>query len=189
MTEIQHRTTSTELANHVVEHATVIAASWRNAATSIVETGRLINLAEEELSPSDYRTLRIYLVENSGLSQSVVSKLKTIARNPTLLNPDYQAKLPPSYATLYHLSKIDETKLKDAIEQGVINPNTQLRDVTSNFETVKKRRNKENEKDILPRVFIRISGTIDAASMSALNHLCEEISERVELKCVGFASQ
>jgi hypothetical protein len=189
MTEIQTTIAPAELAAHLLEHATLITASWRTAAASIVETGRLINLAEQELSPSDYRTLRLYLVENSGLSQTVVSKLKTIARNPTLLNPDYQGKLPPSYATLYHIAKIDETKLKEAIEQGVINPNTQLRDVTSNFETVKKRRNKDKENNQPPRVLIRISGAIDTASMSALNALCEQISGKVQLKCVGFASQ
>ena len=185
MTEIIVMNDATELAEHLLDHANTISASWRSAAASIIETGRLINIAEQELLPAEYRQLREYLATNSGLSQTVISKLKTISRNPLLLDPNYQSQLPPSYATLYHISKIENKKLKQALENGVINADTQLKDIKSRFNTVKNPRKKKSEEDEA-KIKIEISGSLDEDTMSDLKEFCESLSKKVKLIRLGF---
>ena len=77
-----------------------ITASWRKVASSIIETGRLLLDAEQQLDRAGFTALRKHLVENCIMSESVISKLLGIARNSVLSAPENISLLPASYATL-----------------------------------------------------------------------------------------
>lgn len=126
-------TATTSLSSDLITRAKKISSAWRKAAASIIETGSLLIDAEHSLSFDEYRRLVNYLVESEGMSASVISKLRMIARNPVLTKPENIGLLPPSYATLYRMTNADEGKLQEAIDAGTISPEVQLRDVEELF--------------------------------------------------------
>jgi hypothetical protein len=113
-----------------------IVASWRKVAFSIIETGRLLLEAEEQLDRAGFTAIRKHLVENGIMSESVISKLLGIARNKVLSAPDNVPLLPGSYATLYVLAGKDPTEVQTALAEGKITPLTQLKDVTDLFPAI-----------------------------------------------------
>lgn len=110
-----------------------ITASWRKVASSIVETGRLLLDAEQQLDRAGFTALRKHLVENCIMSESVISKLLGIARNSVLSAPENISLLPASYATLYVLAGKDPFEVQTAITDGRISPHTQLKDLNDLF--------------------------------------------------------
>lgn len=110
-----------------------IVASWRKVASSIMETGRLLLQAEEQLDRAGFSTIRKHLVENGIMSETVISKLLKIARNTVLSAPNNVPLLPGSYATLYVLAGKDPVEVQSALAEGKITPLTQLKDVTDLF--------------------------------------------------------
>lgn len=135
-------TNSTAIANISYEQNAVslveqlqfgIVASWRKVASSIMETGRLLLQAEEQLDRAGFSTIRKHLVENGIMSETVISKLLKIARNSVLSAPENVPLLPGSYATLYVLAGKDPVEVQTALAEGKITPLTQLKDVTDLF--------------------------------------------------------
>jgi len=113
-----------------------IIASWRKVASSIMETGRLLLQAEEQLDRAGFSTIRKHLVENGIMSETVISKLLKIARNSVLSAPENVPLLPGSYATLYVLAGKDPVEVQTALAEGKITPLTQLKDVTDLFPSI-----------------------------------------------------
>ena len=108
-----------DLPADILQSVQEIAASWRKSTEAIIETGNLLNKAESDFTHEQYSSLRDYLIAEVGISNSVISKLKTIARNPLLIDPNYHHRLPPSYATLYQISKIEQSVLNRHSPSGL----------------------------------------------------------------------
>ena len=98
-----------------------IDKAWSKSVESVIEVGRLIRQAKQELGVS-YSLLETKL----PFSSSVAAYLVKIADNPVLSNPVYFNKLPNSYNTLYHLAGVEEQELVDKLEKGEITPNFTL---------------------------------------------------------------
>ena len=98
-----------------------IEVALRKSVEGIVEAGRSLTEAKEELGVS-YTDL----VDKLPISSSTATYLTKIAAHPVLSNPDYWAKLPSSYNTLYQLASIDESTLIEHIESGRVTPETTL---------------------------------------------------------------
>lgn len=95
----------------------LINASWQKTIEGIFESGRCLNEAKRELDPDDYNAM---LAQDLLMSPSTASKLRTIAKHPTLFS--HVKKLPPYYATIYELTDISPERLEILIEEGKINP-------------------------------------------------------------------
>jgi hypothetical protein len=100
---------------------TRIESAWQKSVASVIEVGKLIKQAKQELGVS-YNLLETEL----PFSSTVASFLVKIAEHPVLSNPAYYSKLPNSYNTLYHLTSVDEKQLVEQIESGEISPNYTL---------------------------------------------------------------
>ena len=119
--------------NDLELHYEKISSAWYKTTESIIETARYLLEAKEQLSLFDYKKLTESLVENSVMSLSTISKLKGIAENQVLCNPDNQKLLPPSYETLYLLSLKDETVLEEKLLNNEINAETNRKELTAIF--------------------------------------------------------
>jgi hypothetical protein len=103
--------------------ADLIAGAWQKQAGAIIEVGRLLLHAKQELTRDGFEgLLRLKLPFDS----SVARKLMLIAENQTICA--HVHKLPPSWGTLYELSKLKDGLLRAAIEDGRINPKTERKD-------------------------------------------------------------
>lgn len=98
-----------------------IEVAWQRSVESVIEVGRLINEARDQLGAT-YALLETEL----PFSTTVAAFLSKIAKNRVLSNPTNFARLPNGVNTLYHLTFIDETKLEEQIDQGEITPNFTL---------------------------------------------------------------
>jgi len=116
-----------------------IESAWQKSVASVIEVGKLIKQAKDELGVS-YNLLETEL----PFSSTVAAFLVKIAEHPILSNPAYFAKLPNSYNTLYHLTSVDNKQLLKQLESGQITPNytlssaKSLRDVSPKSTPTKK---------------------------------------------------
>ena len=117
----------------VADFSARISAAWHKATISIFEVGAALVEAKGQLSPRDYRDLIRDLEDRRIMSRSTISKLMTVASNAVLTKPDYQNKLPPSYVTLYLLSRQEDERLERAIIEGQVTPETQQKNVIEIF--------------------------------------------------------
>lgn len=60
---------------------------------------------------------------------SAANKLMAVAANPVLANPEHVPHLPPSWGTLYELSRIPAEKLEKAIKSGKVHAGLERHEV------------------------------------------------------------
>lgn len=94
-----------------------IETAWQRTVQNIVAIGKLIAQAKDELGES-YKQLE----QRLPFSASEAGNFARISRHPVLSDPDYWEKLPRALNTLYHLSRLDDADVRDAIESGQITP-------------------------------------------------------------------
>jgi hypothetical protein len=163
-----------------------IVASWRKVASSIMETGRLLLQAEEQLDRAGFSTIRKHLVEKGIMSETVISKLLKIARNTVLSAPDNVLLLPGSYATLYVLAGKDPVEVQSALAEGKITPLTQLKDVTDLFpSTTNKVQNVADATGIVVTVQSDLSN-VPADTINAFKAAIDALKEFVAVEVKGL---
>ena len=100
--------------------ATQINTIWRKTAASYIEMGKLLVEAKSLLKQSEWKLL---LDDKLDFDESKAKKLMLIARHQTLAKSSNLNLLPPSYNTLYTLTKLDDKAVSTAIKRGDIHPN------------------------------------------------------------------
>lgn len=93
--------------------------TWKNSVQSILDTAEALNEAKDSLGRHEFMT-QIY--KRLLLSESTVHKIMLIARNKVLANPANFSRLPNVWAKLTILSHVDEDKLQNMIDDGVVHP-------------------------------------------------------------------
>jgi hypothetical protein len=102
-----------------------IQAAWHRATESILEVGSELNDAKSALSTLEFRKLKTELEDQRIMSAPTISKLMTIASDNRLTSPARAKLLPPSYNTIYELTRVGDKELSDAFKAGVITPETE----------------------------------------------------------------
>jgi DNA-directed RNA polymerase subunit RPC12/RpoP len=94
--------------------------------TSILEVGRLLIEAKAGLVHGEF----LAMVEGElPFGVNTADKLMRIARHPVLSNSEHVHNLPPSWGTLYDLSRLPVPLLQQAISDGRITPELSRSDV------------------------------------------------------------
>ena len=101
-----------------------IAGEWRKQVSGIVQTGKLVNQAHEELEQEDFNALRL------PFSKRTAQMLRRIAMHPVISDPANHGSLPGCWRTLYELIIVaSESLLRAAIGDGRINPDLERKDI------------------------------------------------------------
>jgi hypothetical protein len=108
-----------------------ITATWRKAAESILETGRILLEAKEGPYRLKHGAFEQMVRTKLPFNESTARKLMAIARHPVLSNRSHVNALPPSYGTLYALAKVPNDRLIAHIRDGTINPKLNRNDVAA----------------------------------------------------------
>jgi hypothetical protein len=95
-----------------------------NDVETIIERGRVLIEAKEELEPGSFEAT---VKRHFGLSYA--RKLRIIAAHPILTNRAHVHALPPAVFTLYELTKLPDTTLREKLKDGSINPRLERKDV------------------------------------------------------------
>jgi hypothetical protein len=96
-----------------------ISAAWQKSVASIIETGDLLIKAKDDLDHGEFDAM---VERDLPFKPSTARRLTKIAANECLSNRAHAHVLPPSWMTLYELTKLPAPELVARIEDGVINP-------------------------------------------------------------------
>jgi hypothetical protein len=103
-----------------------INAEWRKSVEGILNVGRLLIAAEAACGKDEF--LRMFRGHGNAVSdplpfdRTTRFRLMEIARNEVLSDVAHVQHLPPSWGTLYELTKVPEADLAEAIATGRITP-------------------------------------------------------------------
>jgi hypothetical protein len=111
----------------VPAYVKAINASWHKSTDSILETARICAEAEKKLSADE----KTKLFKDLVFSKATFSKLAKVGSQARLLNEDVKPLLPPNYSILYAIAKLSEKDLRQAMKDGIINPNMSRADLES----------------------------------------------------------
>ena len=151
-----------------------ICGSWYKAAQSIIETGKFLLEAKEQLGSSKFAALRRQLEDQNIMSNTTISKIMKIAENTVLIKAEYQKYLPPSYETLYQLSRQDDIILEEKICNHEITPEIQQKDVKEIFPYKNKPR---NEPIIVDQKVVTIKGHFSGLSKEDYKKLVDKLDK------------
>jgi hypothetical protein len=97
-------------------YQTDLQASWgKKTVEGIIKSGQILKQAQALLPYGHFSSL----AEEFDMDRSVVTRLKKIAATPSL--SAHAHKLPPSWYTLYLLTRLKPEKLQAGIETGKVN--------------------------------------------------------------------
>lgn len=85
---------------------------------SAIMIGEILNDAEKHLDKMGYKRL----IKSYGRTDRTIARFKMVAGSALIKK--YRDKLPESYSTLAIIHQMDEKKLKECIDAGVIDPST-----------------------------------------------------------------
>ena len=106
----------------------LICAAWQKSTTAIIETGRLLVQAKDSLEHGQW--LEMVRAE-LPFAERTAQRLMAIASNPVIANAAHVSLLPPSWMTLYELTKVPHAQLEAKISNGSINPRLERRDIAA----------------------------------------------------------
>ena len=116
--------------------AVLINAAWRKSHESIFEAGRLLIAAKESLPHGEW----VAMCESGLLFQPrTAQRIMAIASDARLANTTHASHLPQSWTTLYELTRLDDDQFQTGIDEGLIRPDMERKDIT----TVAKRERRE----------------------------------------------
>ena len=103
-----------------------IGGAWQKSIDAIFETGRLISEAKAALPHGAFGKM----IENDlPFGADAAQRLMAIAADTKLTNAEHVRHLPPSWGTLYELSKLDTETFTRRIKEGTIRPDMLRREV------------------------------------------------------------
>ena len=110
------------------EYAEKIVAGWNKTRDGILEAGHWLIEAKANLEHGEYLPM---IEEQLPFSERTAQRLTAIADSPLMTNTTHGPYLPPSWRTLYEISRLDESTFIEAIEAGVICPEMERNDLAS----------------------------------------------------------
>ena len=119
---------TTSITAERTQWAARISVAWQQSVDSIIETGRLLLAAKADpkMQHGEWGTM---VESDLPFNRHTAHKLMQIAGDKRLTNVSQGKHLPPSWTTLYELTKLDDATFDQKLRDGFINPDMQRKDV------------------------------------------------------------
>jgi hypothetical protein len=108
------------------EHAEFIGGCLQKGVEGFIEAGEGLRQAKHELPHGEYEAM---VRDDLRMDPSTARRLAAIASHPVISNRAHGHALPPSWRTLYELSKLPQALLLTKITEGAIHPQMERKDV------------------------------------------------------------
>jgi hypothetical protein len=125
-----------------IDYARRIRAAWQNSVEAIFEVGRLLTQAKAGLAHGEFETM---VASALPFGPRTAQMLMRIAADERLTNTKHVSLLPPSWGTLYELTKLDDRKLEEVIAQRVVHPEMDRKDIAH---VIKRERRQTREREL-----------------------------------------
>ncbi len=100
-----------------------IITSWRKTAEAILETASLLAEAKSQLHPSEFNEI----LDRLSFSKRTADRLIAIGRDSRLKT--HVSQLPPSWSTLYEITRLNDKQFQSAIDDGVVCPSVERKTI------------------------------------------------------------
>jgi Protein of unknown function (DUF3102) len=126
-----------------------ISAAWRQSVDSIIETGRLLLAAKADpkMQHGEWGTM---VESDLPFNRHTAHKLMQIAGDKRLTNVSQGKHLPPSWTTLYELTKLDDDTFDQKLRDGSINPEMKRKDVACANRILNRESDRQRLENLLP---------------------------------------
>jgi len=124
------------------EFAAQISQRWRASVEAIIDTGRLLIRAKKALSHGEFGAM---IETRLPFGASTARRLMAIAADRRISNRAHAHVLPPHWATLYELTKLNDASFEARIADGSIRPDMERRSIAS---AVKSERRETREREL-----------------------------------------
>jgi hypothetical protein len=104
-----------------------IQTAWQKSFEHIIETGRL--LLEAKADKAMRGKFEEMIKHKLPFGRDAAYRLMAVAPHPVLSDVAHAPHLPPSWMTLYELTKLDDESLRAGLEDGSIRPGMERKDV------------------------------------------------------------
>jgi hypothetical protein len=140
---------------------------------AIIEVGRLLVKAKGDLEHGEWG--RLFEDGLVPFTQNTAQRLMLIAEHPQLSNTAHVQHLPPSWGTLYELTKVEPKRLTAALNDGTITPNMKRSAVAELLPTRKKRSARRRRLTLSPPPQLSVTVTPAVTYRTAGSALCIQI--------------
>lgn len=101
----------------IAQYSTKIETAWKKTLKDIFTVGDLLQKARNELG-KDYWVL----VNSLSFKERTAERLRRVAENKRLRNPEIQHLLPASWGTLYELTQLSEKEFTQMVDEKKLKP-------------------------------------------------------------------
>lgn len=117
----------TEIIN-TADFALRIAACWRRGAEAVIEAGRLLAEAKAAFGDDEFENM---VRDGLPFGKRTAERLMAIAADERISGSATRVSLlPPSWGTMYELTKLDDADLHKHFDDGTINPDMERAEAT-----------------------------------------------------------
>ena len=129
------------------DYAKRIKAALGKSVVGFIEAGRELTKAKAELEHGQFEDM---VEEDLAMNPSTARRLMSIAAHPVLSNRAHVHDLPPTWGTLYELTKVPIPRLEAKLKDGTINPQMERKDVTALIpgKRTRRRRPKQQRREL-----------------------------------------
>jgi hypothetical protein len=170
------------MSDRVKAHQLAIKAAWQKQVSSIIETGKLLIAAKEDLRYRKWGGL--FEGENAlPFRIDTAEALMKIARHPVLSNPERAPELPAAWTVLEMLARAKPARLEKWLRDGTVNA------ATSRLEADCLTSPKWEPKRVFiadPEPEVKAFGTIDMADLRLLSPSAERNEMLKALQRIGY---
>jgi hypothetical protein len=110
------------------EYCSLIRETWRRGVESTIAAGQLLIEARQQLEHGEFALM---IKAKLPFDASTARRLMIVAEHPVLSNRAHGHVLPPSWRTLYELSKVPHDVLLARIADGTVHPGMERGDVSA----------------------------------------------------------
>jgi DNA methylase/Protein of unknown function (DUF3102) len=110
------------------QHAALINEAWRSSVTGILETGRRLIEAKDDLEHGEWQIM--FERKEVAVGLKTAQRLMKISNDERLSKGAHVHLLHQSWGTLYELTKLPDDVFEAKIEDGTINPEMQRKDIS-----------------------------------------------------------
>jgi hypothetical protein len=103
-----------------------INAAAQKTTEGIIEAGQALLQAKQHLRPGDFHAM---INDRLAFTPRTAQRLMKIAAHPVLSDATHVSRLPPSWGTLYELTKLPPKLIQAKIEDCTISPKLERKDV------------------------------------------------------------
>jgi hypothetical protein len=130
-------------------HRDRIAAAWGKQVESIIETGQYLIEAKEELGHGSYEAM---VQSKLPFAKNTAHRLKAIAEHDVLSKVAHGPLLPPSWRTIYELTKLPNDILMAKLKDGSIHPKLERKDVRAMRPDVKDKPERATREELIAAI-------------------------------------